>query len=133
MIVVDTNILAYLFLEGEYSSQAETLLRQDAQWAAPVLWRSEFRNILAHYLRREILSLTQCQEIMREAMTLMKGREYEVASFQVLKLVASSNCSAYDCEFVALAQDLDVELITVDKKILIEFPSIAVSMDDTIA
>lgn len=133
MIVVDTNILAYLFLEGEYSSQAETLLRQDAQWAAPVLWRSEFRNILAHYLRREILSLTQCQEIMREAMTLMKGREYEVASFQVLKLVASSDCSAYDCEFVALAQDLDVELITVDKKILIEFPSIAVSMDDTIA
>jgi predicted nucleic acid-binding protein len=133
MIVVDTNILAYLFLKGEYSSQAETLLRQDAQWAAPVLWRSEFRNILAHYLRREILSLTQCQEIMREAMTLMKGREYEVASFQVLKLVASSDCSDYDCELVALAQDLDVELITVDKKILIEFPSIAVSMDDTIA
>ena len=58
-------------------------------------------------------------------MNLMNGREYEVASFQVLNLVSSSDCSAYDCEFVALAQDLDAHLITVDKKILSEFPSIA--------
>jgi len=64
---------------------------------------------------------------MQEAMFLMKGREYEVASFQVLKLVASSDCSGYDCEFVALAEDLGSSLVTVDKKILKEFPQIAVS------
>ena len=40
MIVVDTNIITYLFLEGEFSSQAENLLQKDDQWAAPVLWRS---------------------------------------------------------------------------------------------
>ena len=125
MIVVDTNIIAYLFLEGEFSSQAENLLQEDDHWAAPVLWRSEFRNVLAHYLRKDILSIDQCQDIIIESMNLMNGREYEVASFQVLNLVSSSDCSAYDCEFVALAQDLDTHLITVDKKILSEFPSIA--------
>ena len=130
MIVVDTNIIAYLFLAGEFSSCAEDLLLKDAQWAAPILWRSEFRNVLAHYLRKEILSLGQSQEIILEAMNLLQGREYEVASFQVLSLVSSCDCSAYDCEFVALAQDLDVPLITVDKKILSEFPSIAFELGD---
>lgn len=49
MIVVDSNVLAYLYLPGEYSTAAEALLEQDSDWAAPILWRSEFRNILAGY------------------------------------------------------------------------------------
>lgn len=133
MIVVDTNIIAYLYLEGERSSQVEELLEKDAQWATPVLWRSEFRNILALYIRKNHLSLDQAYQIMIEAMSLMQGREYEVVSFHVLELIASSNCSAYDCEFVALAEDLKTSLITVDKKILREFPKIAMSLDDFIA
>jgi predicted nucleic acid-binding protein len=112
-------------LESEFSSYAEKLLLKDAQWAAPVLWRSEFRNVLAHYLRKEILSLEQSQEIILEAMNLLQGREYEVVSFQVLSLVSSCDCSAYACEFVALAQDLEAPLITVDKKILRKFSSLA--------
>ena len=130
MIVVDTNIIAYLFLEGDFSNQAEKLLQKDAQWATPVLWRSEFRNVLARYLRKDILSIEQCQEIILESMNLMQGREYEIASFQVLELLSSSDCSAYDCEFVALAQDLEAHLITVDKKILSEFPSIAFELGE---
>ena len=67
---------------------------------------------------------------MREAMLLMEGREYEIVSFHVLELVATSSCSAYDCEFVALAEDLETSLVTVDKKILKEFPRIAVSLEE---
>ena len=132
MIVVDMNVIAYLYLEGERSSQVEQLLEKDSLWAAPVLWRSEFRNVLALYIRKKFLSLEQANQIMREAMLLMQGREYEIVSIQVLELVASSNCSAYDCEFVALAEDLKTSLVTVDKKTLKEFPQIAVSLDDFI-
>ena len=59
----------------------------------------------------------------------MKGQEYAVASVSVLALAARSKCSAYDCEFVALAEDLGVSLVTSDRVILKEFPSIAVSLD----
>jgi predicted nucleic acid-binding protein len=132
MIVVDTNIIAYLYLESSRSAQVERLLEKDTQWSAPLLWRSEFRNVLALYIRKNYLSLEEAQEIIREALRLMKGREYEIASFQVMELVASSECSAYDCEFVALAEDLGIPLVTVDKKLLKEFPQIAVSLDEYI-
>jgi predicted nucleic acid-binding protein len=132
MIVVDTNTIAYLYLEGDRSTQAEKLLEEDAHWAAPLLWRSELRNVLALYIRKNILSLDEAQEIMREVMMLMQGREYEVVSFHVLELVARSSCSAYDCEFVGLAQDLGTSLVTVDKKILKEFPQIAVSLEELV-
>jgi predicted nucleic acid-binding protein len=133
MIVVDSNIIGYLYLTGPRQEQVKQLLREDAQWAAPHLWRSEFRNTLALYIRKRILSLDRAQEIMDEALRLMAGREYEVVSSQVLSLAASSSCSAYDCEFVALAQELGVPLVTVDKQVLEQFPRVAVSPEEYLA
>jgi predicted nucleic acid-binding protein len=133
MIVVDTNIIGYLYLTSERSEQAEQVLRKDSQWAAPLLWRSELRNVLALYLRRSLLSLETAQQIMDDATSLMLGHEYSVASPQVLDLVAVSTCSAYDCEFVALALDLDVPLVTVDQQVLNQFPTTAKSLDDFVS
>jgi predicted nucleic acid-binding protein len=130
MIVVDTNVIGYLYLTGEHSAQAEQALHKDPHWAAPLLWRSEFRNVLAAYIRKELLSLEDANRIMGAASLLMQGQEYEVPSLQVLSRVAESACSAYDCEFVALAQDLGVALVTVDKQILSEFPKIAISLEE---
>ena len=70
MIVVDSNILAYLYLPGEFSGAAEALLEQDPEWAAPMLWRSEFRNILATYMRRKTLTLEQARHLQAEAEAL---------------------------------------------------------------
>lgn len=133
MIVVDSNIIAYLHLAGPRLEEARQLLREDAHWAAPLLWRSEFRNVLALYVRQRLLSLEAAQEVMDEAIRLMIGREYEVVSSQVLSLAAKSSCSAYDCEFVALAKDLGVSLVTVDKQVLDQFPQVAVSPDKYLA
>lgn len=128
MIVVDSNVLAYLYLPGEYTEVAETLLEQDADWAAPVLWRSEFRNILAGYLRRKKLTFEQAHALQSEAEDLLRGAEYEMDSLSVLELVRDSECSAYDCEFVALAMKLGTKLVTMDGKVLRSFPNIAVPL-----
>jgi predicted nucleic acid-binding protein len=130
MIVVDTNIISYLYITSEKSKLAEQLLLADSQWNAPVLWRSEFRSVLSLYLRKEILTFSDTLSIMQEAESLLLDHEFEVSSHHVMQLVNSSNCSAYDCEFVALAQYLDIPLITADKKILREFPEIAKSPEN---
>ena len=128
MIVVDSNVLAYLYLPGEYTTAAEALLEQDSDWAAPILWRSEFRNILAGYLRRKAITFEQANSLQREAESLLEGTEFEVESIAVLELVRDSDCSAYDCEFIALAMKLDTKLITMDKKLLRAFPRRAIAL-----
>ena len=128
MIVVDTSVVAYLYLPGEYTGAAEALLEHDSDWAAPVLWRSEFRNILAGYLRRQALTFDQACGVQREAESLLSGSEFEVDSESVLGLVRDSDCSAYDCEFIALAIKLDSTLVTADKKLLKAHPTRAVSL-----
>jgi len=125
VIVVDSNVVAYLYLPSENTAAAEALFEHDPDWAAPLLWRSEFRNVLAGYLRRGILTFGQVCSIQAEAEELLAGLEFEVESEAVLKLVQDSDCSAYDCEFIALAIHLDAKLVTADKKLLKAFPEYA--------
>ena len=133
MIIVDTNIIGYLYLTSDRSAQAEQALLKDPAWAAPLLWRSELRNVLARYIRNHLLSLEDALQIMDEAVNLMQDLEYEVSSFQVLELTVASTCSAYDCEFIALAKDLNIPLVTVDQQVLAQFPRTAVSLEVYIA
>lgn len=128
MIVVDTNVLAYLYLPGDHTEAAARLMQRDADWVAPTLWRSEFRNLLAGYLRRGRLDFEHAWALQQEAEALLSGAEFEVASLRVLELVRDSDCSAYDCEFVALAQQLGTRLATMDAKLLRTFPGTAVPL-----
>jgi predicted nucleic acid-binding protein len=127
--VVDSNVLAYLYLPGDHTPNAEALLKRDPEWAAPVLWRSEFRNILAGYIRRKTLNFDQASQIQNEAESLLSGCEFEVDSRAVLELVRDSDCSAYDCEFIALAIKLETKLVTMDGKLLRGFPEWAVALN----
>ena len=128
MIVVDTNLLVYLYIRGERTAQAEAAVARDPIWAAPLLWRSEFRNTLVGMLRRGAFREDAALRVIREAEHWMRGREYSIASDQVLQLAIGSRCSAYDCEFVALAQDLGVPLVTADQGMLASFPHTAVAL-----
>lgn len=132
MIVVDTNILAYLLLPTEQTAQAERLLLSRPGWAAPLLWRSELRNVLALYLRKRMLTLEQALVIQAEAEALLADAEYEVPSLDVLRLAAGSDCSAYDCEFVALAQRLNTRLVTADRQLLRTFPDIVMTLEQAL-
>ena len=128
MIVADTNVLAYLLLPYEVSPQADALFKRDPEWAVPVLWRSEFRNLLAGYLRRKALTFDDILRVQSEAESLVAGNEHEVDSRRVLELVRDSQCSAYDCEFVALAARLGAKVVTLDAKVLKAFPQHAVAL-----
>jgi predicted nucleic acid-binding protein len=130
VIVSDTDLLIYLYVHGQRTRQAEAVLVRDSAWTAPLLWRSEFRNTLAGLVRARQIDLDGAVQISHDVERRMRGAEFSVASQQVLQLAIRSRCSAYDCEFVALAQDLRVPLVTTDRQILAAFPSIAVSPAD---
>ncbi len=126
MKVVDTNVIAYLVIPGEQTAVARALLLSDAEWVAPPLWRSEFLNVLALYIHKGVISLEGAEAYAAEAEHFMHGRVQNVRAANVLKLAAESRCSAYDCEFIALAKKLNSRLITNDRPLLKAFP------DDTI-
>jgi predicted nucleic acid-binding protein len=128
MIVVDVNVVAYLYLPGPFTQSAENLLLRDADWAVPRLWRSEFRNILATYLRQGLLSLDQAIDMFKSAQDLLADNEFEVSALPVLRLAHETGCSAYGCEYVALAQHLSVPLVTADKQLLKAFPAVATAL-----
>lgn len=125
MIVVDTNVIVHFALNGMLKEKTFKLLRANPNWAVPLLWRSEFRNVLALYLRKNLLSLNAALEIIDVVENELNLIEYSINSNQVLELVNKSKCSAYDCEFVVLAKQLKTKLVTEDKLIIKEFPRIA--------
>jgi predicted nucleic acid-binding protein len=129
VIVVDTNILAYRWLPNTRTLDAESLTRLDPVWAAPLLWRSEFRNILAGYMRAGKLTAADAERTSRHAAGSLLGGEHSVADHAVLTLVAQSKCTAYDCEFVALASALGTLLVTDDKAVLQAFPKLSRSLE----
>lgn len=127
MIVVDTNVIVSMWVPNEMDEWVYKVLKKDDHWVAPLLWRSEFRNVISLYLRKNILEQTVVFQAIEEAEQLMESNEFEVNSTQIMSFIMKSSCSAYDCEFVALADDLNIPLITFDKKIIREFPDFAIS------
>ena len=130
MIVVDTNVLAYLLIPGKFTESAERLFSADAEWAAPVLWRSELRNVLATYVRAGKFELADAVAMYSRASAIVGLDQYDVDTLEVLRLSSESGCSAYDCEYVALAEFLDVRLVTADAKLLKAFPGRAGALSD---
>lgn len=128
MIVVDTNVLAYLLIPGRHTEAATRLFMRDPAWAAPLLWRSELRNVLATYVRAGHLALIDALSLDAKAAEIMGPHQHQVDSSQVLRLAQSSRCSAYDCEYIALAEFLDVPMVTADSKLLKAFEGRAVGL-----
>ena len=130
MIVVDTNVTAYLWLPGDLTGAAERLLSEDADWAVPLLWCSEFRSVLAGAVKRKVCRADRAIAIAHAAEEQLTGREFAVESAEVLRLAHESGCSSYDCEFVALARALGVPLVSNDREVLRAFPDIAVPLEN---
>ena len=129
MIVVDTNVIHYCWVRGQRTEVAQAVREKDPEWHAPILWRSELRNVLTAYLRRGMLTRAQIIGILSAADQALAEREHIIADDLVLDIVASSALTAYDAEFVALATALSVQLVTADKGVLKAFPERALTME----
>ena len=128
MLLIPISLLTSIS-QAKSLCKLQQLLSLDSLWNAPILWRSEFRSVLSQYLRKGILTIEDILIMVQQAEQLRDDNEYKISSAHIMQLVNSNRCSAYDGEFVALAQYLDIPLISADKKILREFPTVAKSLD----
>lgn len=129
MIVVDSNVIAYCWILGERTELAREVRGRDPEWHSPFLWRSEVRSGLVVHMLRGGIDAEGAAATMAAAEGLLAGCEHHVSSARVLQLAARSRLSAYDCEFVALAESLAVPLVTEDRAVLKAFPAIALTME----
>lgn len=129
MIVADTNLIVYLFITGDQTPLAQDVLTKDSHWIVPPLWQSEFRNVIAGYIRRG-MPLAQAKQLMADAILILENSQVLPSSEEILDLISQTDCTAYDCEFIALAQQLDILLVTADKQLLKRFPDSAISLEE---
>ena len=127
MIVVDVNVLVYSLAPGPRQAAMQDVLRIDSGWVAPRLWRSEFRNFLSMSMRRDGLTMEGALELYARAETVMGEGEFDIPTPGVLERSRTSRCTAYDCEYVVLAETLGVPLVTGDRQVLDAFPGLAIT------
>jgi predicted nucleic acid-binding protein len=130
MIVTDANVIAQLVLPSDNQSLIIHLYEKEKDWLAPILWRSEFRNVLKKYLRANIIDHSLAQHAMAKILETIGKNEFVIDSYKVIQLLTESTISAYDAEYVALAQETGCRLVTFDKKLISLFPDVAVHPDD---
>lgn len=124
MIVVDVNVVAYFFIEGEKTALARDLFLRDSDWRLPTLWRHEYLNVLATFVRQNGATIAQAQILWRQSVELFGSGEQSVDMEAALVLATGKRISAYDAQYIALARQLQTVCVTEDKRLLRTFPTL---------
>lgn len=127
MIVVDANVLAASLIWGTPASKA--LLAMDADWVVPPIWLAELRNVLVKYIRQDRMSADEAMSVLEKAWKRVTPADREIPSRRIMELAATTRSSAYDCEYVVLAEMLHLKLITGDRALAGKFPGVAVPLE----
>jgi len=128
VIVADTNLIVYFVVQGASTSQAERVRAKDKEWVVPRLHRYEVLNVLTDHVRRGILTKDEALRASRRAGSLVTVSEVDSDPAALLAMWEASGCTTYDLEYVWLAKELDVPLVTADGAVLRAYPGVAISI-----
>jgi predicted nucleic acid-binding protein len=132
VVLVDTNILAYLMIEGDRTAYAQKLFERDSDWCSEAFVMVEFSNIIATCVRTDALSRAQGARLMTEAQALLPTL-HNMLNMQALETAMQYGISAYDARFISLARQLKLKLVTEDAKLRTAVPPWTISLADALA
>jgi predicted nucleic acid-binding protein len=112
MLVVDAGVLAELLIAKNPAARAAFL--KDPDWAAPPLWRSDFRRAIWSRISEGELKLSGALRAFDQACQVIGDNEVEPDLEIVLDQAFSKGLDLYDAEYVAVAQSLGAKLLTFD-------------------
>lgn len=122
MIVVDTNVIAYLLIEGDRTADAQALFLRDPEWRSESFLLIEFSNVLATLSRTGALRSDEAAALLGEAEKRLRGR-VQLPHTQALRIAEQFQISAYDARFVGAAQSLGTRLVTEDARLRAAAPA----------
>jgi len=132
VVVVDTNVLAYLLIEGDRTAAAQALYARDADWRSESFLLVEFSNMLATYVRNGRLDAEAETALLAAADRTLTGT-VSLPHPRALEVALELGVSAYDARFLAVARGLGVKLVTEDAKLRAAAPALTQSLTDAIA
>jgi predicted nucleic acid-binding protein len=130
MIVADTNLVAYFIIPGTTTPDAESVRAKDNDWVAPGLLRFEWLNVVAQQFRLNHVDRDCALRTFRRGLTLVNFTKLQSDPLFILNMCQTSGCSPYDLEFIWLAMELGVPLVTADQKLIDAFPGVAVHLSE---
>ena len=133
MIVVDTNIVAYLLMEGGQSAAARRLHERDADWRSEAFLLVEFTNVLVSSIAAKRMTFSQATDFLTNGTALFAGKLQHVSHAAVLETAQHYRITAYDARFLALAQQLKSRLTTEDARLRAAAPELTQSLADAVA
>ena len=132
MIVVDTNVIAYLLIEGDRTADAQALRLADPDWRSEPFLLVEFSNLLATQVRAKALSAAQAKSLLDSAAQQVAAW-VEVSHAEALAVALDRQVSAYDARFVACARRLDAPLVTEDSRLRAATPGLSMSITEAVS
>jgi predicted nucleic acid-binding protein len=133
MFLVDTNVVAYLLIEGDHTQAAQQLRRRDPDWRSEAFLLVEFTNILASSVATKRMSLGLAEDFLGKAVALFDGKLRSMPPASVLAAAVRHGVSAYDARFLALAEAIGLPIVTEDKKLRDAAPNLTQSLADALA
>jgi predicted nucleic acid-binding protein len=133
VLVVDTNIIAPLYIRGAYTEGVQQLRRRDGLWRTDPFALIEFSNVLATYQRARYLTATAAQQCLAQADRFLRPHYVEVPHNAALELAIRFGITAYDARFLALASQLGARLVTEDARLRAAAPALTQSLAEALA
>ena len=132
MLLVDTNILAYMLIEGDRTQAVQQLFARDPDWCSEAFVMVEFSNILATCVRHRTLTQAQGVQLLTDAHMLLPTL-HNVAHDQAFETAMQFGISASDARLITLARQLKSKLITEDANLHAAVPAWTLSLADALA
>jgi predicted nucleic acid-binding protein len=133
MIAVDSNILAYLLIDGGRTTEARLLLERDPDWHSDAFSLVELTNILATTIRVGDLDVSRATIALVEAQAVISAGLHAVAHSEALTLANRFRVSAYDARYLGVALALGVPLVSEDRRLRTAAPDLTQSLADALA
>jgi predicted nucleic acid-binding protein len=133
MVVVDTNIVAHLVLEGDVTAGARALLAADTDWHSESFLLVELTNVMATAVRSGRMKTVAAESALMDGERIIATGLHAAPHADVLALALKYGVSGYDARFLAVAERLATKLVTEDAKLRKAAPALTQSLAQALA